>query len=114
VRTNDSERAAKGARNQALWRHVNERVEKLLDDAANPEFICECADLDCTVKLPMTIAEYEAVRASSVRFPIAPGHSFPEFERVVEDNGDYVVVEKFGEAGVLAEQLDPRSSTDAG
>jgi hypothetical protein len=102
------QRAGKGARNQALWRHVNERIESVMDDAANPEFICECANMDCTKTLQLTIAEYEAVRESPARFPVAPGHIFPQFERVVEENERYMVVEKFGVAGDIAEQLDPR------
>src|SRR4051812_16710500 len=43
---NDS-RAQKGAHNQALIREVNERIEKVADDAAHPEFLCECADTNC-------------------------------------------------------------------
>ena len=106
----DDQRAAKGAKNQALWRHVNERVESVMDEAANPEFVCECARMDCTETLQMTIAEYEGVRESPVRFPIVPGHEFLEFEGVVEDNGRYMIVEKVGEAARVAERLDPRSS----
>ena len=102
------QRAAKGARNQALWRHVNERIERVAEDAANPEFICECADTDCTQMLHLTIAEYEAVRESPVRFPVAPGHVYRDFEKVVEERDGYVIVEKFGTAGDIAENLDPR------
>ncbi len=104
----DEQRAAKGARNQALWRHVNERIEAVMSDAEHPEFICECASLDCTETLELTIAEYESVRESPRRFPIVPGHHRPEFERVVEENDRYMIVEKFGKAGELAEELDAR------
>jgi hypothetical protein len=107
---NDEQRAAKGARNQALWRHVNERIEAVMDDAQHPEFICECASLDCTETLQLTIAEYEAVRESPRRFPVAPGHLYLEFERVVEQNDRYVIVEKFGKAGDLAEEFDAREA----
>jgi hypothetical protein len=106
----DEQRAAKGARNQALWRHVNERIGALIDDAQNPEFICECAQLDCTEKLQMTIAEYEAVRESPRRFPIAPGHQFEEFEHVIEENDRFMIVEKDGKAGEMAEKLDARQA----
>jgi hypothetical protein len=37
-----------------------------------------------------------------------PGHDDPEVERVVLQRPDYVVVEKFGEAGRAAESTDPR------
>jgi hypothetical protein len=110
--TNDmpTNRSAKGAHNQALMREVNERIEQIAEDAAHPEFLCECADPDCVETIPLSIAEYEAVRSSPLRFPIKPGHDDTEFERVVEGDGRYVVVEKFGKAGEIAQRLDPRSS----
>jgi hypothetical protein len=106
--------AEKGAHNQALLREVNERIEKLADDAAHPEFLCECADTNCVEVLELSIAEYESIRSSPVRFPVKPGHDYPEFERVVEENEHYenehyVVVEKFGEAARVVTKLDPRS-----
>ena len=87
--------AEKGAHNQALLREVNERIEKLGDDAAHPEFLCECADTNCVEMIQLSIAEYESIRSSPVRFPIKLGHDYPEFERVVEENEHYIVVEKF-------------------
>jgi len=103
--------AEKGAKNQALIREVNERIEKLAEDAANPEFLCECADTNCVEMIRLSIAEYESIRSSPVRFPVKLGHDYPEFERVVEDRDDYAVVEKFGEAARIAKKLDPRSRT---
>jgi hypothetical protein len=101
--------AEKGAKNQALIREVNERIEKLADDAAHPEFLCECADTNCVELIELSIAEYEEIRSSPVRFPVKLGHDYPEFERVVEERGHYAIVEKFGEAARIVEKLDPRS-----
>jgi uncharacterized membrane protein YeaQ/YmgE (transglycosylase-associated protein family) len=42
-------------------------------------------------------------------FSLTPGHGRPELERVVEENERFAVGEKFGEAGEVAEKLDPRS-----
>lgn len=101
--------AEKGAQNQALIREVNERIESLAEEAANPEFLCECADDSCIETIALSIADYESIRSSPVHFPVAPGHEFPEFERVIETNERYVVVEKFGVAGEVARELDPRA-----
>jgi hypothetical protein len=101
--------AAKGARNQALWREVNERVRAVAETSAAMQFLCECASLDCTEVLNLSVAEYERIRSSPARFPIVPGHEFPEFERVVEENEEYMVVEKLGEAAEVSKNLDPRS-----
>ena len=104
----------KAARNQALWREVNERIRAVAETSEHMEFLCECADLDCTETLNLTVAEYEHIRSSGVRFPIASGHDFPEFENVVEENDGYVVVQKIGIAAEEAERLDPRSGLQGG
>jgi hypothetical protein len=55
-------------------------------------------------------AEYEAVRAHPRRFLIALNHENPEIERVVDENGQFAVVETFvGEASRIAEETDPRA-----
>jgi hypothetical protein len=99
----------KGAHNQALIREVNERIEAIAAHAAPPEFLCECADEGCVETIELSIAQYEAIRSSPLRFPVKPGHDCPEFERVVDEHDRYVVVEKFGEAGEVARKLDQRS-----
>ena len=69
-------RAVRGARNQALYRLVNERVREL-NDAFDPlpplgEWICECANEKCFEEVLLTHAEYEAVRAFPTRFFVKP------------------------------------------
>ena len=77
----------KKAQNEALLREVNERIEKVVDDAANPEFLCECADEECCEMLELSIAEYEAIRSSPVRFPVAPPKSCESMIRAREADG---------------------------
>jgi len=101
------------ALNEALFRDVNERVRAIAavhgDDDHIYEFYCECSNADCTFQLRATLNAYEAVRAHSARFVIAPEHSLPEIEKVVERTDRWWVVEKIGEPGELVEKLDPRS-----
>ena len=59
--------------------------------------------------IALSIADYESIRSSPTRFPVKPGHVYVEFERVVEENGHYIVVEKFGAAGEIVKELDTRS-----
>jgi hypothetical protein len=101
--------ATRAAHNQALWREVNERIKDVAQTSAEMEFICECADLDCTMTLKLSLVEYELIRRSPVRFPIAPGHEVAGVEKIVEENHHYVVVEKLGEAAEVSAELDPRS-----
>jgi hypothetical protein len=108
------EREQRLARNEALYREVNERISEQARSqvaaAASDryEFICECSNIDCNLLLGFTLAEYEAVRAHPRRFVVAPGHHLPEIEQVVVESAEYWVVEKKGEAGEYAEHLDPR------
>lgn len=101
------------ARNEVLFREVNERIEQAAKsqdpDAHVFEFLCECSNIDCTLRLPMTLAAYEAVRADPTLFVVAPGHELPEIEVVLRRTDDYQVVRKEGEAGELASEHDPRS-----
>lgn len=101
------------AKNEALFRDVNERVKRI--DAAQgvPEdelwdFLCECGDGGCLARVSLTIAEYERVRANSVQFFVVPGHEEPEVERVVEDTRRYAVVEKKPGERKIAIERDPR------
>lgn len=101
------------ARNETLFRSVNENIEGAaasgqLDDHIF-EFFCECSNTDCTLLLPMTVAEYERVRADARQFVVAPGHELPEIEEVVARTGAYQIVLKEGEAGELVTKHDPRS-----
>ena len=101
------------ARNEALFRDVNERVREIAavhgDDDHVYEFYCECSNADCTFQLKATLTEYECVRAHGDRFLIAPSHSLPEIERVIDRRERWWVVEKLGEPAELVEELDPRS-----
>ena len=111
--------AARGARNQALFREVNERVEHVNEvfgkTKALGEWVCECADPACTERMKMSLAEYEAIRENGTRFAVAASdeHVFPELERVAERNERFWVVDKLGEAGAVAEDLNPRSPSSA-
>ena len=100
------------AQNEALFREVNEKVEAVAvvhgaDDHVY-EFYCECANADCSMQLPATIAEYEAVRAHPRRFLVVPEHWLPEVESVAAKHDSFWVIEKHGDAGRLVENLDPR------
>src|SRR3954451_13157664 len=113
MKTNDA-RAIRAAKHQSLFREVNERIEALNEEFSRilpiGEWICECADEECFEPVALTVAEYEAIRAHPARFPVLPGHEQPEVESVVETNDRYLVVEKVGEAEVVASRHDPRRS----
>ena len=96
--------------NESTFRAINEQIEELGErfDASTTEFVCECADAACTARVPVPLDAYEKIRADPGRFLVVAGHQRADAERVVEDHGDYLVVQKFGEAGEVAESNDPR------
>jgi hypothetical protein len=107
----------RAARNQALFREQNERIEgsNAAHSWVNPPFadwMCECAVETCSVAVRMTVAEYEKVRAEPTYFLVAPGneHVVADVERVVFEHERYWVVEKLGLAAEVSERFDPRSS----
>jgi hypothetical protein len=110
------DRATRAARNQSLFREVNERIEELnkaFDDyAPYGSWACECARMDCVERIDMTLGEYEAIRAAPNRFAILPheDHFVPGVERVVERTERYWAVEKIGLGAAVAGELDPRSA----
>jgi hypothetical protein len=97
--------------NESTFRAVNEQIEELGEtfDASATEFVCECADAACTARVSVPLDAYEEIRADPGRFLVVAGHQRADAERVVEDRGDYLIVQKFGEAGEVAELNDPRS-----
>lgn len=102
----------RAARNEALFREFNERVEHLADTvgADRIRFVCECGDLDCLKRVELTRGAYEEVRSDAKRFVVAPGHEKPEVERVVAGGEGYLVVEKLEAAAQVAIEHDPRSA----
>ena len=103
------------AKNELLFRDVNERIAGVAephsreDDRHVYEFLCECSNVGCDLRLPLTLSAYEQVRSEPTYFVVAPGHELPEIEYVVSRGPDYQVVRKQGEAAELAEDEDPRS-----
>jgi hypothetical protein len=105
--------ALRAARNQTLYREVNEKIVELnktfsdLLDAGGT-WVCECFDPDCTEPMELTLGEYEQLRAHPNRFAVRPGHIDERVERVVEEHEHYVVVAKLGVGEAYAISHDPR------
>jgi hypothetical protein len=118
VRASDNtkeDQRARAARNQSLFREVNERIEELsqsppFQGATYVEFLCECTLDGCTEQIALTLEEYESVRRDSNRFFVLEGHEVAAVEDVVESNDRYTVVAKLGKGMEVAEKLDPRRS----
>jgi hypothetical protein len=104
----------RAAQNEALFRRVNEEIEKLGQVEPGPEprytaFVCECSDGTCAERIQLTIDEYEDVRSQSRWFAIAPGHVNERIERVIRLTDRYLIVEKdTPSSATIVEISDPR------
>lgn len=106
------ERERRIGRNEALFREVNERIERVSGvhqtGTDTITILCECGDPECTDHIEVTAAEYERIRSQSTLFFVRPGHAKLDVEKVVEHHDAYDVVRKDGPAGDEARRLDPR------
>jgi hypothetical protein len=112
-------REVKAAKNQSLFREVNERIKQVGAEskswADNDDAICECANDFCSERIAVDQAEYESVRQTPTRFMVFPSddHVFPDVEQVVVKTERYWVVEKVDQAAAVATKFDPRARTSA-
>jgi hypothetical protein len=100
------------AQNDAAFRQANEKISEVAEEQGLTvppvPFICECGDMTCTRIVRMTLTEYSDVRSNPRWFLVAESHEAAEDAAVLVDRGDgYLIVEKTGHAGEVAEQLGP-------
>jgi hypothetical protein len=81
---------------EGFFRDANDAIaEKAREIAfAGPvPFLCECADTSCRRLIPVSIGEYEAVRAHPARFVTLPSHSLSTLSKTVDENSRFAVHE---------------------
>ena len=108
----DEDRQERLAKNESLFRTLNENISGLASTLGGREpfeFICECSTSGCFERLQLTLPEYERIRQDGTHFLLADGHEDIEIEQVIARHTEYVVVEKDGVAGLVAEDDDPRA-----
>ena len=108
------EREVRAARNQAMFRAINEKLREVnaaLGSVSETFVIaCECADVSCIQTLTIGPSEYEGIRSHPNRFAVLEGHVYDDVEDVVSRDGTYVIVEKRSMGAEFAEATDPRAS----
>jgi hypothetical protein len=109
-------RETRKGQNEAWFREVNERLEDRAADRERQseefEIVCECAREDCTERISISFADYEAVRRSPTGFVVVHGHVDSACERVERTTGTYDVVAKFGGPGLVARIENPRNGEE--
>jgi hypothetical protein len=105
------DRFERQARNEALFREVNERIAELgASSGGTIEVHCECGvEGGCGERLQIPVAVYEQVRSQDDRFVVVPGHETPDLEYAVDWTDDYVIVDKVAAAEWIVDD-DPRGA----
>lgn len=108
--------ALKLAKNQSVFRDANEHLERTakhlhFEGQYRVPFVCECGDPSCKESVMLSISEYEQIRSHPTWFLLVAGHEDEKasYERIVEAERGYAVVEKVGSAGAEAARLDSRA-----
>jgi len=103
--------ADRAARNEEVFRSVNERIEEGGErhgiESPMP-FHCECDSSACFDRVEILPRDYRRVVDERYHFVVVPGHDDPRIERVVEEHDTYSVVEKIGEAREALDRQHPQ------
>lgn len=88
-------RSHRQAHNQALFRAVNENIATLATrfEAETQAYFCECSQAGCTQMLDVPAPIYDRVRSDPSHYLIRADHQDATQEVIVEDFGDYLIVQ---------------------
>ena len=98
-----------------LFRVFNEEVAAAKHSACLKELliVCECERRGCVKRFRIGRDVYEQVRASPIRFIVAPGHGASGEMRMVEEEEHFTIVELDGLGAASAIRFDPRREADS-
>jgi hypothetical protein len=97
--------AERAARNEEVFRSVNERIEEGAEQHAVSgalPFHCEWGRSSCVETIEIPPDRYSAIVRERYHFVVIPGHEQAQIERILETEPEFLV-EKTGEA---REQMD--------
>ena len=101
----NDEREVRVARNQALFRVVNEQIVGFGEFVDTVSIACECSRIDCVELLEIPPDAYRAVRESPRTFAVLADHVEAGIEHVVTSQDGYAVVEVEGHGAPVAEAI---------
>lgn len=93
-----SDRDERVARNEALFRTVNDEIDRLNDrlgtESQSLTLACECADRDCSEQIEFEPDRYRLVRQDPTLFIVRPEHDAPDTEETIARGHGFWVVRK--------------------
>src|SRR5215211_6500066 len=99
------------AHNEAWSRSLNERRAEWVSGRSEAmRFRCECWQADCSERIQLSPEDWRMVRSQPNRFAVAPRHVARDLEVVVKRCDGFWMIEKFGDAGEVSEELASSAS----
>ena len=94
----DLDQAARAARNELLFRAVNEQIlqmtERFRAQLSDIDIVCECSVATCVGTIRITAEEFVKLRREPGTFFVLAGHEDTDVEDVVGSRNGYVIVRK--------------------
>ena len=94
----ESQREARAAQNELVFRAVNEQIAKMTDrfraQLSDIDIVCECANTTCVGTIRIDSNEFAEIERAEGTFLVLPGHEDESVEEVVTRRDAYVVVWK--------------------
>jgi hypothetical protein len=107
MEASDNDREGRAARNQAIFRAINDKMLVLNESFGELvglfSVACECADVSCMRLLDVPPEAYKAVRENPRTFVVLVDHVSLDVERLVSTHKGYAVVEAIGHGAQIAE-----------
>ena len=98
--TETTDREARAAQNELVFRAVNEQIVKMTDrfreQLSDIDIVCECANTSCVGTIRINADDFAKIERAEGRFLVLPGHEDESVEKVVVRLADYVIVWKPG------------------
>jgi hypothetical protein len=88
--------------NEVIFQQANKGVAEFVLEGGGSaatviKFYCECSNLDCRQRIPLTAPDYKKLHKTQRRFIALDGHETPKIEKIVSSHDGFNVIEKFGE-----------------
>src|SRR4051794_13703404 len=98
VMTETSDREARAAQNELVFRAVNEQIvkmtERFREQLSDIDIVCECANTSCVGTIRVHADEFARIERAEGTFLVLPGHEDESVEQVLERSEGYFTVWK--------------------
>jgi len=118
------------AENEVVFREYNEQIkrgfdalkaladednqnEHVFENDAPLQFCCECSDESCRKRITLAPSRYNEIHKKRDRFVIVCGHDTKSIERIISEEAEYCIIEKFKQPPKSAPRLNETETNNA-